>query len=222
MIMMDMSRMIVIFVWSIQLSVHTNTRIFSFSISVSDVKPWSGIQNLLPNLPVFTGESAPATSDVSARSNTNHPQVSSSSIGPSDREVDAFARSLLQQIQHRSEVQIFTKEATTTNTQILHEITAENSNIPGVQPSSKHVEGPQRFGSLDISSLLAGSGTPNIFQCPNCHKVYHYKSSLARHIRLECGKEPQFQCPYCPHVTKHKSSLVMHIDARHRAGKLNV
>jgi uncharacterized C2H2 Zn-finger protein len=139
----------------------------------------------------------------------------------SDRDVDAFARSLLQQVQHRSEVEIFAKEVAATNTQLLHEIAAENSNIPGVQSSSKHVEGLQRFGSYDVNST-AGSGVPNIFHCPNCSKMYHYKSSLARHVRLECGKEPQFQCPYCPHVTKHKSSLVMHMDARHRAAKLNV
>jgi len=71
------------------------------------MKPWSGIQNLLPNVPVFTGETTPGTSDMSARTNTNHPQVPSSSTGPSDRDVDTFARSLLQQIQHRNEVQIF-------------------------------------------------------------------------------------------------------------------
>lgn len=178
---------------------------FSFSFPVPDVKPWSGIQNLFPSLPTFSSKAG--SSDVP-----------SSSAASSDREVDAFAMSLLQQ---RSEVQIFAKEVTTTNTQLLHEITAENSNIPGIQPTSKHVENHQRFGSYDMNSPI-GSGTPNIFHCPNCSKMYHYKSSLARHIRLECGKEPQFQCPYCPHVTKHKSSLVMHIDARHRVAKLNV
>lgn len=171
---------------------------------------------------MFSSEAVSGSSDMPARTNISHPHLPSGSTGTSNRDVDAFARSLLQQGQHRSEVEIFAKEVTTTNTQLLHEITAENSNIPGGQSSSKHVEGLQRFGSYDVNSHPAGSGTPNIFHCPNCSKMYHYKSSLARHIRLECGKEPQFQCPYCPHVTKHKSSLVMHIDARHRAAKLNV
>ncbi|XP_023703636.1 longitudinals lacking protein isoform X5 [Cryptotermes secundus] len=186
-----------------------------------DVKPWSGIQNLFPSLPAYPSKAASGSSDMPARTDVSHPQLPSCSTGSSDREVDAFARSLLQQVQQRSEVQIFAKEVTTTNTQLLHEITSENSNIPGIQPSSKLVENHQRFGSYDINSPV-GSGAPHIFHCPNCSKMYHYKSSLARHIRLECGKEPQFQCPYCPHVTKHKSSLVMHIDARHRVAKLNV
>jgi uncharacterized C2H2 Zn-finger protein len=186
------------------------------------VKPWSGIQNIFPNLPAFSSEATSGSSDMPAGTNINHPQLPSGSTGPSDRDVDAFARSLLQQVQHRSEVQIFAKEVATTNTQLLYEITAENSNIAGGKSTSKPVVGLQRLGSHDISSPPTGSGTPNVFQCPNCSKIYHYKSSLARHIRLECGKEPQFQCPYCPHLTKHKSSLVMHIDARHRAAKLNV
>lgn len=191
------------------------------SFPVPDVKPWLGIQNLFPSLPAYPSKAASGSSDMPARTDVSHPQLPSCSTGSSDREVDAFARSLLQQVQQRSEVQIFAKEVTTTNTQLLHEITSENSNIPGIQPSSKLVENHQRFGSYDINSPV-GSGAPHIFHCPNCSKMYHYKSSLARHIRLECGKEPQFQCPYCPHVTKHKSSLVMHIDARHRVAKLNV
>jgi uncharacterized C2H2 Zn-finger protein len=203
----------------VELYFFTNKRYSSFSFPVPDVKPWSGIQNLFPSLPTFLGKGG--SSDMPAGTDVSHPRLPSCSTGSSDREVDAFAISLLQQVQQRSEVQIFAKEVTTTNTQLLHEITAENSNIPGIQPSSKHVENHQRFVSYDINSPT-GSGTPNIFHCPNCSKMYHYKSSLARHIRLECGKEPQFQCPYCPHVTKHKSSLVMHIDARHRVAKLNV
>ncbi|XP_049780145.1 uncharacterized protein LOC126176971 isoform X1 [Schistocerca cancellata] len=61
---------------------------------------------------------------------------------------------------------------------------------------------------------------PPSFPCPTCGNVYRYKSSLARHVRLECGKNPQFHCPYCPHETKHKSSLLSHIESRHRQEKM--
>lgn len=54
------------------------------------------------------------------------------------------------------------------------------------------------------------------FKCPNCGNGYTHKSSLARHMRLECGKDPQFQCPHCHHRTKHKSSLLTHIENRHK------
>ncbi|KAJ4427489.1 hypothetical protein ANN_25137 [Periplaneta americana] len=46
------------------------------------------------------------------------------------------------------------------------------------------------------------------FPCPKCGKKYYYKHNLGRHIRQECGKEPQFHCPYCPHLTKHKANIV--------------
>jgi uncharacterized Zn-finger protein len=55
-----------------------------------------------------------------------------------------------------------------------------------------------------------------LFPCPTCGKRYNYKHNLGRHIRQECGKEPQFHCPYCSHVTKHKASLQKHIRRRHR------
>jgi uncharacterized C2H2 Zn-finger protein len=54
-----------------------------------------------------------------------------------------------------------------------------------------------------------------LFPCPTCGKKYNYKHNLGRHIRQECGKEPQFHCPYCSHVTKHKASLQKHIQRRH-------
>nr|CAD7424061.1 unnamed protein product [Timema monikensis] len=59
-------------------------------------------------------------------------------------------------------------------------------------------------GDINNKSMFQKQDIPKDFKCPNCEKLYSYKSSLARHMRLECGKAPQFQCPYCPHQTKHK------------------
>jgi hypothetical protein len=55
----------------------------------------------------------------------------------------------------------------------------------------------------------------NVFQCIQCGKVYMSKGNLTRHLKFECGKEPQFQCPHCPIRTKHKSSLLTHIYCKH-------
>jgi len=41
------------------------------------------------------------------------------------------------------------------------------------------------------------------FECPKCSKTYSYFRTLKRHLKLECGKEPQLQCPYCPKRTIH-------------------
>ncbi|KAJ4427492.1 hypothetical protein ANN_25140 [Periplaneta americana] len=56
---------------------------------------------------------------------------------------------------------------------------------------------------------------PGAFSCPRCRKVYRYRTNMLRHLKVECGKEPQFQCPYCPCQTKHKSSMQRHIENRH-------
>ncbi|KAG5331139.1 LOLA3 protein, partial [Acromyrmex charruanus] len=53
------------------------------------------------------------------------------------------------------------------------------------------------------------------YPCRNCGKVYSYYSSLARHLKHECGVEPKFHCPLCPYRTKHKSSLNTHLNGRH-------
>lgn len=62
----------------------------------------------------------------------------------------------------------------------------------------------------------ATSNSKVCFPCDACGNVYNYKTSLARHQRFECGKDPQFQCPFCEHRTKHKSSLTTHIDCKHK------
>ncbi|KAE8747847.1 hypothetical protein FOCC_FOCC005459 [Frankliniella occidentalis] len=53
------------------------------------------------------------------------------------------------------------------------------------------------------------------YECPKCGRNYMWKNTLMRHLRNECGKEPQFQCPFCPHRTKLKSNLTQHIRYKH-------
>jgi len=74
---------------------------------------------------------------------------------------------------------------------------------------------------IDLQKEITDSGRPateggNVFQCTQCGKVYMSKGNLTRHLKFECGKEPQFQCPHCPLRTKHKSSLLTHIYCKHR------
>jgi hypothetical protein len=83
--------------------------------------------------------------------------------------------------------------------------------------------GHQLFNSAHISDfqrqLNGTSSGLEGYQCPNCFKSYRMKGTLLRHIRFECGKEPQFQCPHCPQQTKHKSNMLRHI-RRHHEPKL--
>lgn len=51
--------------------------------------------------------------------------------------------------------------------------------------------------------------------CPNCNKHYSCKSALNRHLKLECGKEPQFKCPECPRRYTQRSSLMSHLKKFH-------
>lgn len=68
---------------------------------------------------------------------------------------------------------------------------------------------------ISTRSLIPCSDRPGLFTCTACGKVYQWKKTLLRHVRHECGKEPQFQCPYCPQRTTQKNSLKNHIRARH-------
>lgn len=58
-----------------------------------------------------------------------------------------------------------------------------------------------------------GSGPPYI--CDRCGTPYAHRSSLLRHAKHECGKEPQFRCPYCNRRTTQSGSLKGHIRMIH-------
>ncbi|KAK1123172.1 hypothetical protein K0M31_008805 [Melipona bicolor] len=50
-----------------------------------------------------------------------------------------------------------------------------------------------------------------IYSCSRCGNAYTRSHSLNRHIKFECGVEPQFECPICHKKSKHKHNLVLHM-----------
>ncbi|KAL1129436.1 hypothetical protein AAG570_013962 [Ranatra chinensis] len=55
----------------------------------------------------------------------------------------------------------------------------------------------------------------NPFWCLGCGKRYRHRKTLKRHVRLECGKEPQFHCPLCPYRAKQNAHLTSHMISKH-------
>lgn len=76
----------------------------------------------------------------------------------------------------------------------------------------------QKPSALNSSSPARNSQ----IQCPNCQKIYGSPHTLRRHMRLECGKEPQFHCPYCPRKTKQRYNLMLHIARAHKCADYKV
>ncbi|XP_049959080.1 longitudinals lacking protein-like [Schistocerca serialis cubense] len=54
------------------------------------------------------------------------------------------------------------------------------------------------------------------YRCTQCSKTYMWKTTLARHVKYECGKPPQFQCPFCQKRSHRKSNIEQHIRCHHR------
>jgi uncharacterized Zn-finger protein len=53
------------------------------------------------------------------------------------------------------------------------------------------------------------------YACHKCGNMYKRKPHLNRHVKLECGMEPQFCCPHCPNRYKRNSTLFDHIRRQH-------
>jgi len=53
------------------------------------------------------------------------------------------------------------------------------------------------------------------FPCLQCGNKYRHRQNLVRHIKYECGKEPQFCCPFCTNRYRQKSKLLGHIERKH-------
>lgn len=78
-----------------------------------------------------------------------------------------------------------------------------------------HAVGTEGHGSQEVDSGHHAAVGGNGYPCTQCGKVYMRKGTLTRHLKYECGKEPQFHCPHCSLRTKHKSSLLTHMYCKH-------
>lgn len=71
-------------------------------------------------------------------------------------------------------------------------------------------------GYFSALKLLNRQFSQQIFSCPNnCNRRYKSKSALARHLKLECGKEPQFQCNICFKKFSQRTTLRAHCGVKH-------
>lgn len=75
----------------------------------------------------------------------------------------------------------------------------------------------RKTAKAKLNALAASLASPNpvtvggAYKCKKCCNSYARLHSLNRHLRFECGVEPQFECPVCHKKSKHKHNLVLHM-----------
>lgn len=73
----------------------------------------------------------------------------------------------------------------------------------------------RKAANAKLNALAATLSNPvtvgGAYKCKKCCNSYARLHSLNRHLRFECGVEPQFECPVCHKKSKHKHNLVLHM-----------
>ncbi|KAF7388415.1 hypothetical protein HZH68_012357 [Vespula germanica] len=80
-------------------------------------------------------------------------------------------------------------------------MTIRGNNLLGVEQRTTGGYQPVRMTARGQSS----------YKCPNCDRFYMRTSCLKRHLRVECGQEPQYQCRICQGWFKYKHNLSAHM-----------
>lgn len=72
-----------------------------------------------------------------------------------------------------------------------------------------------------IDDMICGEGMDGLEFCPNlCGRSYRgrYRTkNIKRHLRYECGVQPQFQCDVCLKRFTHNSDRKKHMVIIHKA-----
>ncbi|RZC34332.1 hypothetical protein BDFB_007396 [Asbolus verrucosus] len=82
----------------------------------------------------------------------------------------------------------------------------------------KHVRRRHPEREIEFDSIykdLAVSELERIFRCGRCPKSYKNPETLQRHLKYECGIEPQFICAICSRKFKRKFHLSRHMLSQH-------
>ena len=86
--------------------------------------------------------------------------------------------------------------------------------LPSSSNSSLFLPFSSPGGSGSITSGLPPPKEKR-FSCPQCGRSYAAMTSVNRHLRWECGLEPQFTCQVCHRRFYHKHTLTHHLRGAH-------
>ncbi|KAJ9596792.1 hypothetical protein L9F63_012173, partial [Diploptera punctata] len=56
----------------------------------------------------------------------------------------------------------------------------------------------------------------NKFICQTCGASYKHKRNWTRHMKFECGLEPQYSCILCSKRFTRNSTLIRHVNTHHQ------